>query len=213
MLHLSVSRNMSQLLSSAVFHQQVPADEIVFIASLPVRVEEVTALVGGSASGAVLSVTDNQLAIDSSLPLDSGALVKPGMPVSIDEPDLGLKGKGVVQQVAATTGTRGVDNYHFYFEVRVVETQNRLEGASLRLTIPTESTRGPVLAVPTSALSLAADGTSRVQVQQASALQYVVVTPGLSTGGYVEIKPLQGELKPGQLVVVGYKTEPKQVAP
>jgi hypothetical protein len=192
---------------------QVPADEIVFIASLPVRVEEVTGVVGGSASGNLLTVTDNQLAIDSSLPLDSGALVKPGMPVLIDEPDLGLKGKGVVQQVATTTGTLGVDNYHFYFEVRVVETPNRLEGASLRLTIATESTQGPVLAVPTSALSLAADGTSRIQVQQASALQYVVVTPGLSAGGYVAIKPVQAELKPGQMVVVGYKTEPKQVAP
>jgi Putative peptidoglycan binding domain len=190
---------------------QVPADEVVFIQSLPVRVEEVSALVGSAAVGAVLSVTDNQLAIDSSLPLDAAALVKPGMAVAIDELDLGLKGKGVVQQVAATSGTRGVDNYHFYFEVKVLETQNRLEGASLRLTIPTESTKGPVLAVPTSALSLAADGTSRVQVQatapDAAALKYVVVTPGLSTGGYVEITPVGAVLKPGQMVVVGYKTE------
>lgn len=198
---------------------QVPVDELVFIPSLPVRVEEVSAAVGASASGTLLSVTDNQLSVDAALTLESAALVKPGMAVTIDEQDLGLKGKGVVHEVAATPGTRGVDGYHVYVEVRVTETRSRLEGASLRLTIPTESTKGPVLAVPTSALSLAADGTSRVQVQvpatgqQAAALKYVVVTPGLSTGGYVEVIPVSGTLVPGQLVVVGYKAEPKQVAP
>ena len=192
---------------------QVPADEVVFIAALPVRVEEVTAVVGGSAAGTLLSVTDNKTAIDGSLPLDAAPLVKPGMPVEIDEQDLGLKGKGVVHEVASTPGTRGVDGYHFYFEVRVVETRNKLEGFSLRLTIPTESTKGPVLAVPTSALSLAADGTSRVQVSEKDGLRYVVVTPGLSAGGFVEVAPVNGTLKPGQLVVVGYKAAEKKEAP
>jgi peptidoglycan hydrolase-like protein with peptidoglycan-binding domain len=185
---------------------QVPADEIVFIPALPVRVEEVTAAVGGAAAGSVMSVTDNQLAIDSSLPLDAAPLVKPGMPVDIDEQALGVKARGVVEQVASTPGTRGVDGYHIYFEVRVVETQTRLEGFSLRLTIPIQSTDGAVIAVPTSALSLAADGTSRVQVQRNGALEYVAVTPGLSADGYVEVAAMDGMLQPGQLVVVGYKT-------
>ena len=35
--------------------------------SLPVRVHEVTAAVGGNASGPVMSVTDNQLSIDSQI--------------------------------------------------------------------------------------------------------------------------------------------------
>ena len=77
----------------------------------------------------------------------------------------------------------------------------------MRLTIPIESTKGVVLAVPTSALSLAADGTSRVQVQASNgALEYVVVKPGLAAGGYVEVTPVDGALAQGQLVVVGYKT-------
>ena len=186
---------------------QVPVDEIVFLPALPVRVEEVTAVVGAAAAGPVMSVTDNQLAIDSSLALDAAPLVKPGMPVAIDEQALGVKAKGVVEQVASTPGTRGVDGYHFYLEVRVVETQAKLEGVSLRLTIPIESTKGVVIAVPTSALSLAADGTSRVQVQASNgALEYVVVKPGLAAGGYVEVTPVDGVLAQGQLVVVGYKT-------
>jgi multidrug efflux pump subunit AcrA (membrane-fusion protein) len=185
---------------------QVPVDEVVFIPSLPVRVETVDARVGDVARGPVLSVTDNRLAIDSSLPLDSAPLVKPGMPVAIDEQALGIQATGTVSMVANAPGTRGVDGFHIYFEVRVDPTPTPLEGFSLRLTIPIESTRGAVMAVPVSAVSLSADGTSRVQVQRHDGeLEYVVVEPGLSANGFVEVKPLDGTLEPGQLVVIGYK--------
>jgi len=184
---------------------QVPVDEIVFIPVLPVRVEVITALVGNVASGPVLSVTDNQLAVDAGLPLDAAPLVKAGMPVAIDEQALGIKAKGVVAWVAATPGTNGVDGYHLYFEVRVEETPTPLQGFSLRLTIPIQSTDGAVTVVPISALSLSADGTSRVQVQKGDALDYIVVEPGLSADGFVEVTPVDAKLTPGQLVVVGYK--------
>ena len=184
---------------------QVPVDEVVFIPALPVRVEEVTARVGDVASGPVMSVTDNQLAIDSALRLDAAALVESGMAVAIDEPALGINAAGVVERVAATPGTRGVDGYHIYFEVRVEETSTPLQGFSLRLTIPIESTKGVVTVVPISALSLASDGTSRVQVEHNGALEYVVVRPGLSADGFVEVDPVGGTLAPGQLVVVGYQ--------
>jgi peptidoglycan hydrolase-like protein with peptidoglycan-binding domain len=182
---------------------QIPVDEIVFIPALPVRVEQITGVVGTPATGAILSVTDNQLSIDSSLPLDAAPLVKPGMTVAIDEQALGIKAAGVVQTVANTPGTRGVDGYHIYFEIRVTENSVPLEGFSLRLTIPIESTKGAVTAVPVSAVSLAADGSSRVQVDRNGKLEYVVVEPGMVADGYVEVTPVNGELKPGQMVVVG----------
>jgi peptidoglycan hydrolase-like protein with peptidoglycan-binding domain len=192
---------------------QVPADEIVFIPALPVRVKEVVAHIGDPAKGTVMSVTDYQLAIDSSLPLDTAPLVKPGMQVAIVEQALGIKAKGVVARVASTPGTNGVDGYHIYFEVRVTETSARLEGISLRLTIPIKSTRGAVTVVPISALSLAADGTSRVQVENSSELKYVVVEPGLSADGYVEVTPVGKKFEPGQLVVVGYENLEKRAPP
>jgi multidrug efflux pump subunit AcrA (membrane-fusion protein) len=192
---------------------QVPADEIVFIPTLPVRVHEITAAVGQEAKGPAMSVTDNQLVVDSALPLDAAPLVKPGMRVAIDEQALGIKATGVVARVADAPGTHGVDGYHVYFEVRVDKTPTRLEGVSLRLTVPIESTKGVVTVVPLSALSLAADGTSRVQVERNGALEYVVVKPGLSADGFVAVTPAHGTLPPGQLVVVGYKNpdnrEPK----
>jgi len=79
----------------------------------------------------------------------------------------------------------------------------KLEGFSLRLTIPIESTAGEVIAVPASALSLSADGTSRIRVERGGALEYVAVKPGLSADGFVAVTPIAGALKPGELVVVG----------
>jgi multidrug efflux pump subunit AcrA (membrane-fusion protein) len=184
---------------------QIPVDEIVFLPLLPVRVEELKTNVGNVASGPIMTVTDNQLAIDSSLALDAAPLVKPGMPVSIDEQALGIKAQGVVKRVAETPGTHGVDGYHIYFEVRVTETVRPLEGFSLRLTIPVESTKGTVLTVPMSALSLSAGGKSRVQVQDKDELRYVVVEPGLSADGFVQVTPVDGNLEPGQLVLIGYE--------
>jgi Putative peptidoglycan binding domain len=184
---------------------QVPADEIVFLPALPARVKEVTAVVGDAVHGPVLSVTDNQLAVDSSLPLDAAQLVKSGMQVTIDEQSLGIKASGTVSKVAPSPGTHGVDGYHIYFEVRVDKTSAPFDGFSVRLTIPIQSTHGKVTVVPVSALSLAADGTSRVQVESTGTLEYVQVEPGMAADGFVEVRPVQGSLTPGQLVVIGYE--------
>ncbi len=185
---------------------QVPVDEVIFVPALPVRVGQINVVVGDPASGPLMSVTDNRLAIDSSLALDEAPLVKPDMPVTIDEPSLGIKATGVVAKVADTPGTFGVDGFHIYFEVQVTESSTALEGFSLRLTIPVKSTGTAVTVVPISALFLAADGTSRVQVDNHGSLEFMVVEPGLSANGYVEVKPVDGALTPGQLVVVGFET-------
>ena len=184
---------------------QVPADEIVFVPSLPVRIHEVTGSVGASASGALMSVTDNQLSIDSQLPIGAAPRVKPGMKVAIDEQALAIKATGIVETVANAPGTRGVDGYHFYLGVRVDSTPVNLAGFSVRLTIPIETSKGTVTAVPTSAVSLAVDGTSRVLLDRGGSFEYVTVQPGLSAGGYVEVTAPDGKLAAGQLVVVGYK--------
>jgi hypothetical protein len=182
---------------------QVPLDEIVFIPDLPVRVEQLSGVIGSPVNGPVLSVTDNRIVIDASLPLAAGPLVKPGMAVKIDEQSLGIKADGVVDMVADTPGTRGVDGYHLYCAIRVDKAAMPLQGYSLRLTIPIEQSRQAVTCVPMSALSLAADGTSRVQVQNNGKLEYVVVHPGMAADGFVEVHAVDGNLRAGQLVVVG----------
>lgn len=184
---------------------KVPIDEVIFLPDLPVRVEQVPVAIGDSASGPVMTVTTNQLIIDSSLPLAEAPLVKPDMPVTIDEADLGIQASGVVVRVADTPGTNGVDGFHRYLEVLVEDTASTLEGFSLRLTIPVKSTEGMVTVVPISALTLAADGSSRVQVENNGSLEFIEVEPGLSADGFVEVTPVDGTLTPGQLVVIGFQ--------
>lgn len=184
---------------------QVPVDEIVFVPTIPIRVQQVDMVVGDKTLGPVMKVTNNQLAIDSSLRLNEAPLVKPGMRVAIDETALGIKATGKVKRVANTPGTHGVDGYHIYCEVLVDETTIPLEGFSLRLTIPIQSTGEKVTVVPLSALSLAADGASRVQVDNNGRLEFMAVKPGLSADGFVEVTPVDGTLEPGQLVVIGYE--------
>ena len=160
---------------------------------------------GQETSGVLMTVTDSTVAIDGSLPIEAFALVKQGMAVTIDEPQLGIKASGVVNRVAATPGTEGVDAFHVYFEVRVDKSPPTLIGASVRLSIPIEQSGGGVLAVPISALSLAPDGSSRVQRSATGGIQFVTVTPGLSASGYVQVTPIEGTLNPGDLVVVGFE--------
>ncbi|MCE7986404.1 MAG: peptidoglycan-binding protein [Caldilinea sp. CFX5] len=183
---------------------QVPADEVVFVPSVPVRVEQLDVAIGAAASGPVLTVTNNQLAIDSSLPLDEAALVQPGMPVTIDEPEKGITAAGVVARIAEAPGTDGVDGFHIYFETEVVSTTTTLEGFSLRLTIPVQSTGGAVMVVPISALSLAADGSQHIQIYENGAIRFVQIEAGLAAEGYVQVTPVNGALAPGQPVLIGY---------
>jgi len=182
---------------------QVPADELIFVASTPVRVAEAVAR-SDQAIGPLITVTNAIVAVDGSLQLEEAPLAEPGMPVLIDEPDLGIKATGVISRVADAPGTNGVDGFHVYFEVLVDGSPPSLVGASVRLTVPVESTGGSVLAVPVSAVTLSADGSSRVQLDNNGKLEYVTVEPGLSAHGFVAVKPLDSALEPGDLVVVGF---------
>ncbi|MGH3116520.1 MAG: peptidoglycan-binding protein [Gaiellales bacterium] len=184
---------------------QLPADEVIFVRSTPVRVSKLFVGRGDPPEGRLMTVTDVVVAIDSSVPLEEAPLVKPGMKVLIDEPDLGIDESGVVSRVAGTPGTNGVDGFQVYIEVTVDGSPARLVGASVRLTVPVESTEGAVLAVPISALSLAPDGSSRVQRATNGGLEFVRVEPGLSADGFVEVTPIEGTLEPSDPVVVGFE--------
>jgi multidrug efflux pump subunit AcrA (membrane-fusion protein) len=73
------------------------------------------------------------------------------------------------------------------------------------LTVPIESTKGTVLAVPVSALSLGPDGSPRVQRAVDGKLEFVRVNPGLSATGFAEVRPVGGTLEPGDRVVIGFE--------
>ena len=191
---------------------QLPADEVIFVVSAPVRVSEVAITAGAPVSGALMTVTNAVVAVDGALRLEEASLAKAGMAVQIDEPDLNINASGVISRVAESPGTNGVDGFHVYFEVLVDGAPASLVGTSVRLTVAVESTGGAVLAVPVSAVTLSADGTSRVQRQNNGVLEFVTVDPGLSAEGYVEVTAIAGELNAGDLVVIGFDQSAGQQA-
>jgi len=183
---------------------QVPANEVLFFPTLPLRVDSVRVKRGDSASGRVMTVSNSRLAVDSSLSLDDAKLVRLGASVKIEEPDLGVRTDGVVTQVADRPGTNKVDPSRVYLEVTPGTAPAQLVGASVKLSIAVKSTGRKVLAVPVTAVSVGADGTSRVQLQRSGGTnEFVNVEAGLAAQGLVEVRPVGGELEPGNLVVVG----------
>jgi hypothetical protein len=182
----------------------VPADEVVFFPSLPARVDDVTLQPGNDVSGPVMTVTGSELIVSAALALDDAKLVRVGTPVTLEEPDLGLEAAGVVRQMADTPGTQGVDAQRYYLEVLPIFPPPSLARTSVVMTIPVASTEGEVLAVPVAALSVSADGKTRVEVEtKRHATRSVVVEPGLAAQGLVAVTPVRGRLAAGDLVVVG----------
>ncbi len=181
---------------------QVPADEVVFVANGPVRLAELLVGKGDQLLGGIMKISDAVVHIEGTLAVSEAGLVTPGMAVKIEEPDLGISTDGSVTVIAAAPGTNGVDGFHVFVEIAVPAPPPNLVGASVRLTIPVESTNGEVLAVPLSALTLGPDGSSRVQRDRGGTAEFVRVTAGLSADGYVEITAISGNLEAGDLVVV-----------
>ncbi len=184
---------------------QVPADEVLFFSTLPLRVDSVRVRRGESVTGRVMTVSNSRLAVDSSLSVNDAKLVKSGAEVRIEEPDLGIRTTGVVTQVADRPGTHKVDPSRVYLAITPTSAPAQLVGASVKLTIAVKSTQEAVLTVPITALSVGADGSSRLQVQSGGRARYVTVQPGLAAQGLVEVRPIDGKLGAGDLVVVGEK--------
>jgi hypothetical protein len=186
---------------------QVPADEILFFANVPVRVDSVTAKRGSQVSGDLMTVSNTTLAIDAGLSPRETKLVRRGMRVRIEDAETGIDLRGRVTRIAERPGTNPqlVDPTKTNIEVTPAGADKRLVNTSVRLRIAIESTKGKVLTVPINALSVGADGQSRVQVDGPGGRTRIVpVTPGLAAAGVVEVEPKRpGTLKAGDRVVIG----------
>lgn len=189
---------------------QVPADEILFFAQTPVRVDTVTAKRGTQVSGDLMTVSNTTLAIDAGLSPQDAKLVKVGQPVHIEDAETAIDVHGRVSRVADRPGTNPqlADPTKTAIEVTPRGADKRLVNTSVRLTIAIKSTKGKVLTVPLNALSVAADGQSRVQVDAGGGrTRIVLVNPGLAAEGNVAVTPKRGgSLKEGDSVVIGERS-------
>ena len=182
---------------------QVPADEVLFFASLPMRVNEVFARPGEQSLGVLMTVTNSRLTVVGSLAAAEARLVRTGAMGTISATDLGLTVAAAVSEIASAPGTRGAEPQRYFFEVTPGEAPLSLAGASVVVRIVVVSSTGEVLTVPVAALSAAADGRSRIQVRtSAGPTVEVTVDIGLAAGGLVEVRPIGADLAPGDLVVI-----------
>jgi peptidoglycan hydrolase-like protein with peptidoglycan-binding domain len=181
----------------------VSADEVVFLPSMPVRVAKLLVPVGAVPGTQLMTVTDSVVSIDGTMPTEDAALVKVGAAAVVDEANLGVQAQGRVSAIASSPGTDGADAVHVAFKVVVDNPPPAVVGASVRVTIPVNRTDKAKLTVPVSAVSLAADGTSRLQRSVAGKLEFIAVKTGLAADGYVVVTPVSGALAAGDRVVVG----------
>jgi peptidoglycan hydrolase-like protein with peptidoglycan-binding domain len=182
----------------------LPAGEVVFLKSLPVRVDQVAAARGSVIDGSFITVSGSELALRSSVSERDAARVEVGMDVEIENPETGGTIPGVISAKADRAGTDGVQPDRVYLEIEPAELPQEIIGTNVRVTIPVSSTGGEVLAVPAAALSATANGSTILQVEEEDgSLRTVAVEPGLAAGGLVEVTPIDGELEEGDWVVVG----------
>lgn len=185
----------------------MPAGELVFLPTLPVRVDEVKVKPGDAVSGEFMRVTGSRLNVDASVARADADLLRPGAPATIDVIDAGVELTGTVAEVADKPGTNGVSANRIYVRITPDDLTRAAEvaGASARIVVPVESTGGQaVLAVPLAALSTGADGSTRVQVERDGDVTTVTVRVGLSAQGYAQVTPAGGaRLAKGDRVVVG----------
>ncbi len=194
----------------------VPANEIVFLPDLPRRVDEVKVGRGEAVTGAVISVTNARLAVDASVDAVDAPRLRTGATGEIEAEDLSLILPVTITKIANRPGTDGADADKVRIELTIDEGStvegsapfdpSTLNGVNVKVTLPIQSTGTSVLAVPVAAVSVAGDGSSRIEIEDdpANPTRFVTVTPGLAAEGYVEITPVGGgRVSEGDLVVVG----------
>ncbi len=195
----------------------LPASEIVYLASLPRRVDAISTKRGATLEGSAMKVSGATLEIDATAVRTDADLLAVGAQGTVT-----LKGEEIpvtVVDIAASTpdsgsgdddSGSGADSSSGRMKVTMhpgeltPEQVGALQGQNVRVKIPVSSTGGEVLAVPLAALTAGPGGESRIELLGDDGTNELVeVTTGLAAGGFVEVTGVARELKAGDLVVVG----------
>ncbi|MFI5710220.1 peptidoglycan-binding protein [Kribbella sp. NPDC051620] len=178
----------------------VPVSEIVYVKSLPRRVDEVKVERGGTVNGVVMSASGASLVVSVKVDAETKERLKAGMPASFDI------GDGTIIKATIVRITGSGDEYSVVISPKSLTAAqlNRLRDANVKVTIPLKSTNGKVLTVPLAALSAGSDGSSRVEVLRDGKVELVPVKVGLSADGFAQVSATgDAKLAEGDQVVVG----------
>lgn len=196
----------------------VPTGEIIFVTDLPRRVDAVNLSLGQTLGGTgtngqqpAIVVSGANIAIIAHIPEAQSNMVEQGSAAIITDSS-GTKYAATVAERCSTSETSTICDAHLALDdPSSVDRDALLGNVKVSITIGTSSIDS--LVVPVAAVSVDSDGQAQVQLVTGPLLhnqpisdqptEIVKVDIGLSAEGYIEIKPLQTDLHPGDLVVIG----------
>jgi hypothetical protein len=187
----------------------LPAGEILYLDQLPRRVDAVAVQRGALLEGAAMTVSGAKLGLSGTVAPADARLLRPRMTATFDLPD-GEEHPATITEVTPGEGEEARWTVQLEPAPLTPEQVTQLQGTNVRVGIPVGATDGDVLSVPLAALSAGPGGDSRVEVVEGdprdgadAETRLVVVETGLAADGAVEVRPQDGELEEGDLVVVG----------
>ncbi|WP_270909764.1 hypothetical protein [Leucobacter sp. UCMA 4100] len=208
----------------------LPSSEVVFVASLPRRVDSVYVKRGDVLQNNAMIVSGATLTISGTVAKQDAELLKkdsvgffPGPDgdeleakvTAITEPKAGKKndegggnGGGGEQQGSQGGDSGGRYTVTFAPGELTSEQIEALRGTNVRVRVPVEATDGEVLAVPIAALSAGSGGDNRIELltptkKDPYATEIIEVTVGLAADGFVEVSASDKRIEPGAKIVVG----------
>lgn len=186
----------------------LPAGEVLYLTELPRRVDAVQARRGSILEGSAMTVSGATVALTGSAAEADATLLSAGAAATFELPD-GSEHTATVAEVLP--GTEGEARWSVVLEPAPLTPEQiaQLQGSNVRVEIAVGATAGDVLSVPAAALTAGPGGETRVEVVDGdprdpdAETRLVVVETGLSAGGAVEVRAVDGELSEDDLVVVG----------
>lgn len=190
---------------------RVSPGEIVFLPTLPSTITELSASLGSPASEQLATMSTAETLVSAKVSRADASLVTVGAPVTIVVRDAAVETTGTVVSVGQPSADAEESGGGRLEVVVAPDDPAQLRDfvyLAARVTIDVASTNDEVLVVPVSALTVGADGVSRVEIETApvtdtseGATELIDVEVGLSAEGLVEVR--SPELSAGDRVVVG----------
>jgi hypothetical protein len=180
----------------------IPSAEFVVVPSLPAQVTQLDLTLGAAPGSPAATLVTGSPVAQVLLTGPEKQLVEVGDPVMIESSSEDVSVEGQVASVAeaSTTDSTGMSGFVTLIEP-VIPLAADLAGSDIQVTITSVTSDEPVLVVPVTAVVARGDGASWVILVPPGGVPVdIAVEVGRSAGGFVEIRPKEGTVDPGDQV-------------
>jgi peptidoglycan hydrolase-like protein with peptidoglycan-binding domain len=184
----------------------LPAAEIVYVSELPAVVEHLGVALGDEMGGEdpLATLATGGLVVRTAFVESDRQRLEVGDAVRVDDEQGQLELHGAIDAIAEHAEPDEAGALVFVARISLDgPVDDGVSGSSVRVTVDAVSTDEEVLVVPISALVSSSDTRTSVVVVGEGGQRRVQVRGGLSADGFVEVTPVDGDLREGDEVVVG----------